>query len=180
MAAGAPQSESLASHDNHAIAEVYGNFFDRIFAYCNYRLFRNDLAEDATAAVFLRLVEKWPSLKDKSQAQLLSWLYGTASNVAAKYLKDTRRSKDILDECSCVGQSACTKDQGRQAASDWVVLYCALRKLPVKCQELIALRYFQGLDAVVIAAILKVKPGAVRVRLSRALCRLKKELNKKG
>ncbi|KKL21561.1 hypothetical protein LCGC14_2444210, partial [marine sediment metagenome] len=85
----------MSDEIGHEILEVYGNSFREIYGYCAYRLFSRQLAEDAASAVFLRLVEQYPTLRGRSQQEIRNWLYGTASNVVARYLRDARRRKEI-------------------------------------------------------------------------------------
>jgi len=63
-------------------------------------------------------------------------------------------------------------DDGLDAA-----LLTALRHLPERQREVIALRVFLDLDIDTIAAHLEIAPGTVRVHLSRAMTTLRRELS---
>jgi len=158
------------------IVEVYGNSFREIYSYCAYRLFSKHLTEDATSAVFLRLVEQYPMLRGESRRKIRSWLYGTASNVVARYLRDDKRRKDILAELARESQSRLAAGPDDDGRLDWPVLYEAIGRLKRKQQEILVLRYFQGLQTSTIADVLGMKDVTVRVQLSRAVKRLGSEL----
>ena len=157
------------------IEEIYESSFTEIYRYCAYRLFSAELAEDAAAAVFLRLVEKYAALRGRERREVRAWLYGTASNVAARHLRDARRRRRIAAELARERDRlrARPEDNGRL---DWPVLYEAMHGLKRKDQDVIVLRYFQGLQTSEIAEALGVKHTTVRVRLSRAVKKLKDAL----
>ena len=52
---------------------------------------------------------------------------------------------------------------------DWPTLYQAILKLKPRDQTLISLRFMQDLPHEEIAAIMNLRPGAVRMAISRAL-----------
>ncbi len=166
-------SESTAAE----IVEVYERSFREVFRYCAYRLFSKQLAEDAASAVFLRLVEQYPTLRSKDDQEIRKWLYGTASNVVARCLRDAKRRRTIVDTLARERQSRLSAGPNDDGHLDWPVLYEAMDKLNQRQQDVLVLRYFQGLNAPAIGAILGMKPVTVRVQLSRAAKRLKRELD---
>jgi len=158
------------------IVRVYEDSFREIFRYCAYRLFSKHLAEDATSAVFLRLVEQYPTLKGKGRRKIRSWLYGTASNVVARYLRNARRRRDILAELAREREGGPAAGPDGNGRLDWPLLYEAIGKLKRRQQEIIVMRYFQGLQTSAIAEALGMKDVTVRVQLSRAVRKLGSEL----
>jgi len=158
------------------IVGIYRSHFREIFAYCVCRLFAKDLAEDATSAVFLRLVEEYPTLRAKSGPEIRSWLYGTASNVMASYLREARRHREILAEVGRQRKGRLAHGLSPEDKPDWPALYEAMSKLDRRQQDILILRYFQGLETLVIAQVLGMKHVTVRVRLSRAAKKLKRLL----
>ena len=160
------------------IVEIYRCCFGGIFGYCARRLYRKDLAEDAASDVFVRLVEEYPSLKDKSRQQIRYWLYGTARNVVAAFLRDSTRRKAIAEGLAQERQKMFSADQHSDVRIDWPVVYEALLKLDSHDQDIIVLRFFEGLETSAIAEILGIKHVTVRVGLSRALKKLAHKLQK--
>jgi RNA polymerase sigma-70 factor (ECF subfamily) len=160
------------------IVRIYGNHFREIFGYCVHRLFTKDLAEDATSAVFLRLVERYPALRTKSGPEIRNWLYGTASNVMAGFLREARRRKEVLAEVARQRQDRLAQGLSCDGELDWPALYEAMSKLDRRQQDILILRYFQGLETSAIAQALGMRHVTVRVRLSRAVKKLKRLLEK--
>lgn len=169
----------VSDHVDNRIAELYREFFRGVYGYCAYRLFKRDLAEDATSAVFLRLVEKYPALKTKSETEIRNWLYGTASNLVAKYLREAKYRRKIFAELARERESNIARTQVADDRPDWPEIYSAVTELKPQDQEIIALRFSQGFGTSAIAEILGMRHVTVRVRLSRALGRLKQGLDEK-
>jgi RNA polymerase sigma-70 factor, ECF subfamily len=161
------------------IAELFHAFYEEVRAYCAYRLFSRDLAEDAVLDVFLRLTDEYPVLRDRSRPDIRRWLYGTASNVTAKYLRDRNRQKRIVAEL--VLQKKESRDEVSVADNrlDWPTFYEAISRLNPKEQSIVTLRYFQELDNAEIAKALGMTRVGVKVRLHRAIRALRRELGVK-
>lgn len=158
------------------ILALYEAFFVEVYTYCAHRLFSRDLAEDAAAAVFLRLVEKHGELKERTKASIRNWLYGTASNVVALHVRDSKRRLAITTELSRERSSPGSDGSAASEKLDWPALYEAISRLPQADQDVITMRYFGGLDSIAIAEAMGITRIAARVRLTRAIKRLRREL----
>lgn len=157
------------------IIEVYNAHFRAVFGYCVCRLFRKDLAEDATSEVFVRLVERYPDLKSRSKDQIRYWLYGTASNVVAKHLRDSARQRQI--QAALANERVkLSSDVASSELLDWPTLYEAIRRLKEQDQAIVVMRYFHGFGFAEIAKSLDMADVAVRVRLHRSIRTLRKSL----
>lgn len=156
-----------------AILKVYDLNYRRILGYLRYRLFRQDIAQDAASTVFLKYVEQFHLHCDKSQAEITGWLYGTASNVAAQYLRDAGRQREIREDLAKTRPPAV---EPMSHPLDWPLLYLAIATLNRRHQELIVYRFFQELSIQQIALAMGMREVTVRVSLLRALRRLKKSL----
>ena len=161
------------------IAGVYDDCFRGIYGYCVRRLYSKDQAEDAASAVFLRLVEEYGVLRHKSSKGLRNWLYGTANNVIARYFRDARRHREIVAAVTRERQALSFQGVGGDDRLDWPVLYEAIARLEGRHQEMVVLRYFQGLETSAIAKILGMRHVTVRVGLSRAVKKLQSELERR-
>ena len=158
------------------IANLYESYFKGVFCYCAYRLFNRDLAEDAVSAVFLKLVEKYPSLRGKDTIEIRNWLYGTARNVIAVYLREAKHSNRVFDKLC---KESKVSPDNKNGGENWLVLHEAMGKLKQRDQDIIALRYFQGLDTASVADVMGMKKVTTRVYLSRAIKKLSQELGVK-
>jgi RNA polymerase sigma-70 factor (ECF subfamily) len=160
-------------------AEVLGLFRDlggQVFGYCLRRLGRRELAEEAVSQVFLLLVKRYSSLRQRGQEGIRNWLFGTASNVVAKHLRQERRQQKIAQTLAVESSQSYVASETDRL--DWPVLHEALRELSVKDQEVLTLRYFSGLTTRQIAEVLGIRHVTVRARLSRAIDRLREKAGK--
>lgn len=124
------------------------------------------LAEDQTAEAFARAWASWR--KVRSHPAPRAWVVRTALNAGASWWH--RRSKEtaLTSEDIAAADSVGT---GLDAA-----VLTALRRLPARQREVIALRVFLDLDVETTASQLGIAPGTVRAHLSRAMAALRSEL----
>ena len=114
-------------------------------------------AEDVTQDVFLRLVDKGPRFRDEDHCR--AWLLRVAANRAADLTRSARRRGERpLEEAEHV--------PAPQAEEGGVL--SAVLALPEDYRVPIHLFYYEGLSVAQIADILRLRPGTVRTRLSRA------------
>jgi RNA polymerase sigma-70 factor (ECF subfamily) len=125
------------------------------------------LAEDQVAEAFARAWLSWRKVRRHPAPR--AWVVRTALNAGASWWR--RR----LRELPLTGHDAAAPgdmDDGLDAA-----LLTALRHLPDRQREVIALRVFLDLDIDTIAEHLGIAPGTVRVHLSRAVTTLRHEFS---
>jgi RNA polymerase sigma-70 factor, ECF subfamily len=167
---------SVVGSTDNGIVEVFHAFFEEVRRYCAYRLFGPDLAEDAALDVFVRLKDQWPTLQGKTKAEIRRWLYGTASNVVARYLRDADRQKRVVAELVRWAKQKRAHSSEVTDGPDWPRVYRAVSRLTPRDQSIVTMRYFEGLEIVEIAKSLGMTRVGVRVRLFRAIKALKREL----
>ncbi|MFB3890661.1 MAG: RNA polymerase sigma factor [Phycisphaerae bacterium] len=165
------------SADGLALVELYDRFAEPIYRYCKYRLFKPELAADMASEVFLRLVQRYDELKALGVERIETWLYSTASGLAANAIRDHKRREEILMDVAREQQRRLSQrlEDGPAALRkmDWPVLHKAMRMLDQEDQDILVLRFFGGIPAVKIAEVLNMDDGAVRMMLSRAMRALK-------
>lgn len=115
-------------------------------------------------------------MRAKGPQGIRSWLYGTASNVAASMLLDARHQQQITEELTRQRLESAGDDDERGSRLDWPVLYKAIAKLKPRQQDLVVLRFFHGLETADIAEALGMNHATVRVEISRAVQSLKRTL----
>ena len=157
------------------LADVYRSFFGRIYGYCARRLYRSDLAEDAASACFLRFVEQYERIRGKSYIELRNWLYGLASNAVAKTLRDEKHMRLIQAD---VAQNLSVAMPPGDDMLDLPAVYLAMTRLRDDERETLILRFCEGLTTREIAEILGQGHSAVRMRLSRAVKKLRRNLGR--
>ena len=169
------------------IVEVYKQHVEGIYGFCLCRLYARDLAEEATSEVFFKLVEQYPALKKaglrkkKAETYIRNWLYGSARNAVARQLRHAKQQKQTVKDLAYVflkdhfaGEAAGAKRH--QTSIEFEDIHKAIGKLRTQDQEILVQRYLQGVPTSDIAAQMGMEHGAVRVRLLRAIRRLRKML----
>ena len=165
-----------AHGDVVAFGELYRRYYDLVFRYCRRRMFLHEAAEELTAEVFLKVVEKFDGFRG-DEAAFRVWLYRLATNCANEHLRKRSRRR-ALQESLIRERCFPPADQGAggEGSDESGALKRALLALSPREQGLIALRYFEDLQHVEIAAVMGGSPATVRSQISRALARLQKLL----
>jgi len=125
------------------------------------------LAEDQVAEAFARAWLSWRKVRCHPAPR--AWVVRTALNAGASWWRRRIRELPLAGHDAAVPSDA---DDGLDA-----VLLTALRHLPDRQREVIALRVFLDLDIDTIAGQLGIAPPTVRVHLSRAVTALRHELS---
>jgi RNA polymerase sigma factor (sigma-70 family) len=124
------------------------------------------LAEDQTAEAFARAWASWHKVARHPAPR--AWVVRTALNTGASWWR--RRSKETALDSHDIAVA-----DGPGTGVD-APLLAAVRRLPARQREVIALRVFLDLDIDTTARQLGIAPGTVRAHLSRAVAALRDEL----
>ena len=135
----------------------------RVYSYVAYRLGDGPDAEDVTADVFERAV-RYQSSYDPTKGEPIAWLIGIA-----------RRSlhSPAGHETGVAVPEAAAPDDVEAETLRRLDVSAAVRSLPTRERELIALRYGADLSARQIGELVDMSTNAVEVALHRALARLR-------
>jgi RNA polymerase sigma-70 factor (ECF subfamily) len=161
--------------DRDAFAALYDRFYPRILRYCSRRLYSRSVSEDLTSDIFLTAATKIDTFRGQSEGEFSQWLYTIATNRINEYLRSFERRRRLLNDAAesrRIGSTDTHTDDSIDRL-DWPAVYQAMLQLKPRDQALIGLRYMQDLPHDQIAAILNLKPGTVRVALSRAIEKLR-------
>jgi RNA polymerase sigma-70 factor (ECF subfamily) len=155
--------------DLAAVSELYNLHVDRIYQYVRYRTGDDQTAEDVTAEVFLRAIESLGSYNDQG-APFVAWLYRIAHARIIDYWRSSKRQQTApLDDPLL--------QDGLVAADDAIdidilqhqLLRSALQQLTDDQQNVIILKYSQGLSNAEVALVLGKTEGAIKALQRRAL-----------
>jgi RNA polymerase sigma-70 factor (sigma-E family) len=124
------------------------------------------LAEEQVAEAFARAWASWPKVSRHPAPR--AWVVRTALNARASWWRRRSRELPLADHDRGAPGTAGT---GLNAAQ-----LRALRRLPARQREVIALRVFLDLDVETTARTLGIAPGTVRAHQSRAVAALRTEL----
>jgi RNA polymerase sigma factor (sigma-70 family) len=154
------------SQDNAEFAEFFAASWDSCLRAVAATTGNLTLAEDQTAEAFARAWACWRKVSHHPAPR--AWVVRAALNAGASWWH--RRSK----ETALTSQDIAAAD-GQVTGLDTALL-TALRRLPTRQREVIALRVFLDLDIDTTARQLGIAPGTVRAHLSRAMTALRNEL----
>jgi RNA polymerase sigma-70 factor, ECF subfamily len=164
------QQERVALNDS-STAILYSRHAPVIFAYlCRHIPSRED-AEDILLEVFLAALEhgRLATLSEKEQQ---AWLWAVARNkVVDHYRRATRHPSVTLKQVeeTVFENEELAPEQVTLRHEEYAHLHTTLKELPALQQEVLRLRFGNGLRCAEIAAILEKSEGSVRMLLSRTL-----------
>ncbi len=167
-----------ARGDAAALGRLYDRYSPGVFRYCVHRLFSRQVAEDVTAEVFLHAARQMHAFGGRCEQDFRNWLYAVATNQINAYIRSARRRKALLSAAvrerriRPASTDACPQD-----GTDWADLYAAIAKLSARDQAIVTLRGIEGLPFEQVAAVVKMKSGAVRMAFGRALKELRERLS---
>ena len=127
------------------------------------------LAEELVAEAYARAWTSW--VKVRKHAAPRAWVVRTALNLGVSWWR-RRREVPLADH-----DAAIPADTGGGVDP---VLIAALRRLPARQREVLALRIFLDLDTETTAKALGIAPGTVMAHLSRAVAALRREVPPAG
>ncbi len=135
-------------------------------------------AEDAAQEALLRAWNAWASLREAGAVR--SWLLRITVNVCrnwqAGHFGTHRRRTEALGPQHDAIPHAGPAGLGTTEHAGALDLRHAIATLPADLLVVVSLRFYAGLDATVIGAILDMPPATVRTRLRRALQLLRAQL----
>jgi RNA polymerase sigma-70 factor, ECF subfamily len=158
--------------DVEAFGILYEKYLDAIFRYIYFRVSNSQDAEDLTGIVFMKAWEALPKFR-LNGFPFSSWLYRIAHNVVIDFhRKKSSFSIEKVDEFAFDPQinlltEIADKEQLRK-------LIYAVSLLPDDQQQVIILRFVEGLSYKEIARIIGKNDGACRMIQHRALAALAK------
>ena len=159
--------------DQDTFARLYDAYIERIYRYVYFRVADEELAEDITSQVFLKVWEKLHTYQ-AGQSPFMAWLYRIAHNAVIDYYR-TRKVSIPLEEASPIEVSHADEINERldlQVKSQH--LRKALQELTEEQQQVLLLKFVGGLSTSEIAQQLSKQQGAVRALQMRGLQALSK------
>jgi len=170
--------------------EYFGKIFDTyykpIFNYIIHRVADYDISRDIAADTFLKAYLKMNTLTWKG-VSILTWIYRIATNEINYYYRKNKTSNLSLDLLGSQASQLFEFDDGQSEKQlienelklneDFARVQRSLKKLNIKYQEVLSLRYFEKKSLKEISEILDKKEGTIKSLLSRGLEKLKVEFN---
>ncbi len=168
-------AERAKAGDAEAFGALYDRYVDAVYRYAYYRVRNEADAEDVTSEVFfkaLRAVSRY-----EPRQPFLAWLYRIARNTIIDRIRRQRPQvafEDVLEHPD--GDRILDPNAGLERLSDSLALRAAIARLTPLQQDVIILRYLEGLDTKEIGRIVGRRDGTVRGIEFRALGALRQLL----
>ena len=169
--------ERAKQYDEAALGELYAHYAPRIYAYIYRRIGDAHLAEDLTGDVFVRVIQAIRSERFW-HTSFQAWLYRIAHNLVA----DHYRRQPPVAELELDERMAADADDPASAVAERLShqrLRAAIRCLTLGQQQVLALRFGEGMTAREVAAVMGKSTGAIEALQHRALATLRRVLKEK-
>ena len=165
-----------AKCDPEAFGLLYERYVEKIYNYTYYRTGNHHEAEDLTAKTFQRAMKHIPNYEQRG-VPFSAWLYRIAHNVVANWHRDRSRRKVIaLDELVLYQQWRQSPEGLVEAGEETRELLKVVRRLPADRQQLLILKFVDGMSNEAIGQVMGRSEGAVKSLYHRTLLALRKEM----
>jgi RNA polymerase sigma-70 factor (ECF subfamily) len=168
-----------------SFAELFKLYYKPIFGYILRRTGSFDDTADIAADTFLKAFHNIRNFR-YTGISIKIWLYRIATNEVNLYFRYKKKHNSIFERIITVDRNNFKNyfEEDRKVIESemlkheqFLSLLEELKKLPVKYQEVIALKYFEGKENKEIAEILNMNEGTLKSLLSRGLEKLRQKCN---
>lgn len=151
------------------VALALDQYLDMVYRLAYARTGTRQDAEDISQEVMLKLIAHAAEIE--SEAHLKAWLIRVTVNMCGNLFRSAwRRLTSPMVERACPAREEAANDR----------LDEALGKLSGGLRAVVHLYYYEEMSVSEIAGALRIRPEAVKMRLSRARRILKQQLSRKG
>jgi len=161
-------------HTAEDLTEAFHLWNEPIFRTMYARTGQRTVAEDLAQETFMKAWSKCQTFNPE-KASLKTWLFSIAMNTMRDFFRSEKNRKiielpeDLSDESDMRGDY--------RKSEEVTFVFRELRSFPQRDQELLTLRYVQGLSHLEISRILKMSETATKVAMHRALKKLRTRCN---
>lgn len=159
--------ERARLYDPDALREIYERFSPGIYRYVYYRVNDRELAEDLRAEVFLRMLEGLDRFHYQGWS-ISAWLYRIAHDRVVDHLRRQERRQHVPLEEGWPDSSQ-DPDEALRTRLTQEALREAIQQLTDDQQQVILLRFIEGLSVREVAQIVGRTEGAVKALQHRGL-----------
>lgn len=169
---------AAAQGDTEAFSLLYERYVTRIYNYIYYRTGNPHEAEDLTSRVFHRALHHIQRY-DNRGVPFSAWLYRIAHNLVANWHRDNSRRKEVpLEDYTQQPQRALAPEASIVGNQEMEDLLKVIRRLPADRQQLLILKFVEGMSNAEVATIMVRSEGAIKSLYHRTLMTLRDELSK--
>src|SRR5215207_9625506 len=168
-------AEFRASGSDVAFGQLVRCYTNLVYSIARRRTGNDSLAQEVTQLVFIRLARTAPSLGN--DAELVAWLHRTTVNASIDLWRAESRRRAREEHAVAMQPEPPAEDAWHTLAP---ALDEALNSLPDSERQAILQRYFHQQSMRELGAALGVSEDAAKMRVSRALERLRDQLARHG
>jgi len=162
-----------AKTDPAAFGTLYERYVNKIYSYIYYRVGNQHDAEDLTARTFHRALDHIEGYVQRG-APFSAWLYRIAHNLVANWHRDQSRRKVIsLEDVKLSVSRRERPEQIAEEREEQAELLTVIRCLPTDRQQLLILKFVEGLSNAEIGAVMNRSEGAIKSLYHRTLVSLR-------
>jgi len=165
--------------DTVALTNIHDRYYADVYRYVRYRLDDDQICEDITAEVFLRLLDALHKKRGPTQ-NIRGWLFGTASNLVNDHLR-SRYNKPV-ESLDIDAEQLTNGDQPESTLEDsWrqQEVRHALKQLTPEQQHVLALRFADECSLDETASIMGKSVTAIKALQFRAVATLRRLLEER-
>ena len=168
--------ERAADGDVRAYEELVARYRDLAFRTARVVTRSSADAEDAAQEAFVKAYYALPRFRRGSPFK--PWILRIVANEAKNRVRSSKRREALAVRAAAAepGDAAPSPEAAALEREAAAALVRALERLPERDRLVVAYRYLFELSELETAEALDVRPGTVKSRLSRAMDRLRKEL----
>lgn len=157
----------VANENLDALSIIFDRYHVRIYNFFNKMLQNKMISEDLTQEVFVRILRHRTAYK---KGNFTSWIYTIARNIFSTHYQNQKKERlHITDQEIKSEETLFTENKTEEIE----YLHKALQQLKPEERELIVMHRFQEIKYSQIADIIGSSEGAVKVKMYRALKKLK-------
>ena len=169
----------VLQRDPTAFGELYDLFVERVYRYLYFRTGSQPEAEDLTEQVFLKAWEAIDRYRWQGRP-FLAWLYRLAHNAHIDHVRSQKPTTSLNNDERPVELASAAAAVELKRALDADLLTRALGELTPDQQQVIVMKFLEGLDNEQIAQSMNKREGAIRALQMRALMSLRRVLEHQG
>ena len=165
-----------AQKDPQAFGELYERYIDRIYSYVYSRVQNVQDAEDLTARIFYRALDRLDRYEDRG-LPFGAWLFRIAHNQVANWHRDqSRRTFLPIDGLVFPGERRDEPEATVERREGEEALWAAIERLPEERRRLLLHKFGDQLTNLEIGELMQKSEGAIKSLYFRTLAALRKDL----
>lgn len=154
--------------DKDAMAGLYDEHYRAVYNYVYYRINDHHVAENLSAEVFIRMINKLPGYVDRGRP-LLAWLYTIARNLVIDFHRQQEKKKEVQIKEEILEERIDSPEHQVQNRQLQDCFQTVINLLPESQRRLIIYRFINGFSTPKIIQLLNKSDRAVRSLQHRAL-----------